>query len=158
LNAPLDSIVRESLNDFENFLSHSQINLSYGDDILAIRSSLRKPKIFLKRSFNAIMANAYNPLIISLQRANIDIQFILDPYFINYINKSQRGISKLMQEAIEETRAGNFTIKQKLQHIGHKFITGSEISAQEAAQAIGMCVYFSYTYSESKKYWHTKKL
>jgi len=37
-----------------------------------------------------------------------------------------------LREAVSEISGGNVTIKQKLQHIGHKFICGTEISAQEA--------------------------
>ena len=52
---------------------------------------------------------------------------------INYINKSNRGISRLLNEAISEVNAGNYTVKQKLKHIGHKIITHTHIiSAQEA--------------------------
>lgn len=51
--------------------------------------------------------NAHNPFILELHRANIDIQYILDAYAccsyrINYINKSNKGISKLLIEALLE--------------------------------------------------------
>lgn len=83
------------------------------------------------------MINAFNPTILALHRANMDIQFILDAYaccsyIINYINKSNRGVSRILREAAEEIQGGNYTLKQKLQHIGYKFISGTEISAQEA--------------------------
>ncbi|XP_061399099.1 uncharacterized protein LOC133334797 [Musca vetustissima] len=137
LNANLDSEQISQLNNFENFLSHENINLTYENYLLALRSSLKKPKIFLKRRFEDKMVNAYNPTILSLHRANMDIQYILDPYaccsyIINYINKSNRGVSRILRDAVEEIRAGNHSIKQKLQHIAHKFISGTEISAQEA--------------------------
>jgi len=120
------------LSIFENFLSHDQVSLSYEDYIYAIRSSLKKPQIFLKRTFAEIQVNAYNKHILSMQRANMDIQLILDPfpccsYIINYIN-----ISKLMREAANDIRRGNSSIRQKLQYLGHKFVSGTEISAQEA--------------------------
>jgi hypothetical protein len=138
LDFPFDRESVVTLSDFQNFLSHDQLNLSYEGYINAIRSSIKKPKVFWKRSFSAIKLNAYNKHLLLLQRANIDIQFILDPYaccsyVVNYINKSQRGISMLMREAINEIKDNNnVTIKQKLQHLGNKFIFGTEISAQEA--------------------------
>jgi len=52
---------------------------------------------------------------------------------VNYINKSDRGVSKLLSVAMEEIRGGNVTIRQKLQHIGYKFISASEVLAQEAS-------------------------
>lgn len=66
----------------------------------------------------------------------MDIQFILDEYaccsyIVNYINKSHREISRILRETVDEIRGGNVSIKQKLQHIGHRFISGTEILAQE---------------------------
>ena len=125
-----------NLNDFEHFLSDSRINMSFDNYLLALRSSLTKPKIFLKRKLQERFINAYNSLILELHRANMDIQYILDAYascsyIINYISKSNRGISRLLNEAISEVN-GNYTVKQKLKHIGHKFISSTEISAQVA--------------------------
>ncbi|XP_037820089.1 uncharacterized protein LOC119609402 [Lucilia sericata] len=137
LNQNLSVEEVSNLNDFECFLRNEHINMSYEAYKLSLRSSLKKPKIFLRRKFEDKMLNAYNPTILQLHRANMDIQFILDAYaccsyIVNYINKSNRGVSRILREAIDEIRGGNFTIKQKLQHIGHKFISGTEISAQEA--------------------------
>jgi len=46
-------------------------------------------------------------------KANIDIQFVLDPYacamyIVSYISKSQRGMSNLMHAAAKEAKNGNF--------------------------------------------------
>uniref|UniRef100_A0A0K8UM16 Uncharacterized protein n=1 Tax=Bactrocera latifrons TaxID=174628 RepID=A0A0K8UM16_BACLA len=104
-------------------------------------SGLTLPHIFLKRNFSDRLLNAYNKNILNLHRANMDIQFILDAnaccsYIINYIKKSNRGVSTLLRQAMEEINDGNFSIKRKLQHIGNKFVNGSEISAPEAAYNI----------------------
>jgi len=68
------------LSIFENFLSHDLVSFSYEDYIYAIRSSLKKPQIFLKRTFAEIQVNAQNKHILSMQRSNMDIQLILDPF------------------------------------------------------------------------------
>lgn len=73
-----------------------------------------------------------------LHRANMDIQFILNPYalvnyLVNYVLKSMKGISKIMHDTMEEIKKGNYTIKQKLAKISKEFINGVEISAQEAS-------------------------
>lgn len=47
LNSNLDSSQVAQFNDFDNFLCHENINLSYEDYLLSLRSSLKKPKIFL---------------------------------------------------------------------------------------------------------------
>ncbi|CAG9818747.1 unnamed protein product [Phaedon cochleariae] len=57
-------------------------------------------------------------------------------YIINYINKSDRGVSALMQAAMVEIQKGNMTVKEQLKKIGNVFINASEVSAQEAAYNI----------------------
>ncbi|OFC61133.1 hypothetical protein BBW68_13460 [Candidatus Erwinia dacicola] len=110
LNSNMTTEDISNLNDFEHFLSDSRINMSFDDYLLALRSSLTKPKIFLKRKLQDRFINAYNPLILELHKANMDIQYIVDAYaccsyIINYINKSNRGISRLLNEAISEVNA-----------------------------------------------------
>ncbi|XP_044742323.1 uncharacterized protein LOC123304800, partial [Chrysoperla carnea] len=124
---------------FEQFLE--QIELSRDSYLLALRSNLKKNAVFMKRTMSDIFINTFNSDILRLHRANIDVQYVLDPYaccsyIVNYINKSSRGISKIMNDALEEIKKGNLSVKQKLQHLGNKFIHGSELSAQEAVYNI----------------------
>lgn len=67
----------------------------------------------------------------------MDIQFILDPfacavYIVDYINKADRGMSRLLREALHEARKGNKSIKESLRSVSNVFLNSSEISAQEA--------------------------
>lgn len=78
---------------FDEFLT--MINLTKEDYILAIRSSLKSPKVFLRRSIAEIRINPYNQILLRSWEANIDVQFILDAYacaayIVSYISKSQR--------------------------------------------------------------------
>ncbi|KAJ8048034.1 hypothetical protein HOLleu_00193 [Holothuria leucospilota] len=71
----------------------------------------------------------------------MDIQYILDPYacamyIVSYISKGQRGMSNLMQHATKEAKDGNLDIKQRVRHIGNKFLNHVEISAQEAVYLV----------------------
>lgn len=123
-------------DDFIGFLSINEI--SYDDYIMAIRSSITTETIFLRRKMQHIFINGFNIEMLNLHSANMDIQMILNPYavcnyLVNYIQKCTTGISKILNEAIEEVRNGNYTIRQKLLKISSKFVNGIEISAQEAA-------------------------
>jgi len=74
-------------------------------------------------------------------QANLDIQFILDPYacavyILSYITKGQRGMSKLLRKASEEASSGNNDIINKVRHIGNKFLNAVEISTQEAVYLV----------------------
>ncbi len=120
---------------FEQFLS--MIEMSYSDYICALRSKLKGPKVYIKRELKDKRINAFNKHILPLHRANIDIQFILDAYscvqyILNYLNKSNRGMSKLLREAVEEVKAGNISIREQFKHIGNRYLKATEISSQEA--------------------------
>ena len=109
--------------------------------ILAIRSSLNCPTIFLKRHPNELRINNYNSPCLLAWRANIDIQFVLDVYacamyIVSYISKAQKGMSELLRRACAEAREGNAHIKQQVRDIGNKFLNSVEISAQEAVYLI----------------------
>ena len=67
----------------------------------------------------------------------MDIQYVIDPYaccayIASYIMKSQRGMSRLLQQAVSETKSGNFTHRDKLRIISNQFLNHCEVSAQEA--------------------------
>ena len=137
----LDKISKETDSSltFDEFLKN--IDMNEEEYIKMIRAELKKAKVFLKRAPNEIRINAYNPMIMSLHRANMDIQFILDPYAclmycVDYISKSENGMSKLLREALNELKKGNNTVKERLRVIANKFLNSSEISAQEAVYHI----------------------
>ena len=120
---------------FEEFLA--EIKISYETYERVIRTTLIRSKIFLRRDLKDIRTNAFNEEILRRHRANMDLQFVLDPYacvhyILDYINKSNRGMSRLLKQVIEEQRQGNLTHRQKLYRIASKFINSSEVSAQEA--------------------------
>jgi hypothetical protein len=137
----LEDIYQNLIKQTFIYMSYDQflvgLNLSNDDYINCIRYSLKRPTVFLKRETNEISINAYNYRILNILQANMDIQFIIDPYacisyIIDYINKSDRGMSTLLRRAVKEVKKGNFSIRQKFNKIGSTFINASEISAQEA--------------------------
>jgi len=68
----LKSVSEEKLamfNKFQYFLSHLEI--SYEEYKFAIRSSLKKPQIFLRSQFSDRLLNAYNRNILGLHRVNM---------------------------------------------------------------------------------------
>lgn len=78
----------------------------------------------------------------------MDIQFVIDPYacvqyIVEYISKSESGISSLLKKTVESFNQSNPSIKEKLRCIVNKFINSNEISAQEAC-------YLSLGFSVSK--------
>lgn len=112
---------------FQDFLQNV-LQLSEDDYIKCIRSSLRTPKVFLKRKPCDLRVNAYNSTLLHAWAANIDIQYVLDPYacamyIVSYISKSQRGMSDLLSRAAKEAREGNLDIKRQVRLMEINFLT-----------------------------------
>jgi hypothetical protein len=139
--------IKNKLNDlkeskditFDEMLE--EFSVSEHEYILAIRSSLSCPTIFLKRSPNELRINNYNSTCLLSWRANMDIQFVLDVYacamyIVSYISKAQKGMSELLRGACAEAKEGNANIKQQVCDIGNKFLNSVEISAQEAVYVV----------------------
>lgn len=106
--------------------------------ILAIRSTLKTSKPFLKRKSTEVSVNYYNSDILRLFESNMDIQFVLDEYavatyIVNYISKTEATISKMLREAITEMNAGNIDLQTKLLKVANIFNNAKLLSAQEAA-------------------------
>ena len=106
--------------------------------IIALRSCLKRPTVFLQQNMNELRINAHNEIILYLWKANMDLQYILDPYacvvyVVSYIGKEQHGMSKLLKDALLHYKAGYTTIKERLRGIANKFQKCSEVSAQEVS-------------------------
>ena len=135
----LDCIKADETMSFVEFLE--KLDLSEQQYIKAIRLSLKHNTLLLKRSPAEIRINCYNRHLLKAWQANMDIQFVLDPYacavyILSYITKGQRGMSKLLRKACEEAKEGNKNIVSKVRHIGNKFLNAVEISAQEAVYLV----------------------
>ena len=115
--------------------------MSYETYILALRSTINKKKIFLKRSLEEIYINSYMSHLIHVWQANHDIQYVLDPYscvvyICDYLMKNNKGMSKLLENAAKEAKEGNMDLKQSVRHIGNKFLNCSEMSEQECTYSL----------------------
>lgn len=124
---------------FSDFLKELEMDLH--TNLLAVRSSLCSPKIFLKRLPCETRVNNYNTIALKCWEANMDIQFILDPYacvsyIVSYISKGQRGLSNLLHQACKETRSSESDIRQQVRKIGNQFLSHVEIGAQEAVYLV----------------------
>lgn len=83
----------------------------------------------------------FPPKIVNLMRSNVNMQFVLDAYgaacyIIDYINKSDRGVSNLLRDVQKEIKEGNFSLQQSLQKISNTFHNNSELCIQEACYNI----------------------
>ena len=119
----------------------NQLNITYEMYILALRTTINKKKIFLKRNISEIFINNYMKKLINVWKANHDIQYVLVPYscvvyICDYLMKNNKGMSKLLEAAAKEAKEGNMDLKQSVRHIGNKFLNCSEMSEQECAYSL----------------------
>ncbi|XP_069136358.1 uncharacterized protein [Argopecten irradians] len=140
--------LQKKMNEYKDgcslsFLDFLQtiVQMEETEYIKCIRASLKGPKIFLRRNPAEMRVNYYNLAILQAWHANLDIQFVLDPYacatyIVSYISKSQRGISALLEKASQEAVEGNMDLRRQVRHIGNKFLNFVEVSAQEASYLI----------------------
>lgn len=123
----------------QDFLA--RLKISHNQYITAIRSSLQKPQVFIKRDIQDIFISPFSKKILDLMRSNQNIQFVFDAYgaacyIIDYINKSNRGMSELMKNVLKEIREGNDKLQESLRKISNTFHKNSELSIQEACYNI----------------------
>ena len=93
-------------------------------------------KIILRRSVKEISVNYYNPEILKTWQANMDLQYIVDPYscvmyVASYVLKSEKAMSETLKSAAKESERES--IKEQLKKVGTQFLNHREVSAQEAA-------------------------
>ena len=128
-----------SARNYQQFLE--EMHLTDDQYINAIQYTPQRDTLFLKRTPSEIRVNSYNPDLLKAWRANMDIQYVLDPhacavYILSYITKGQREMSKLLEKASEEAKLGNKALLSQIRHIGSKFLNSVEISAQEAVYLV----------------------
>ena len=100
------------MSDLNNLPGHVETHeswLTYNDIdedtyIHIIRSTLKHPKVFLKRKPGEHRMNAYMKGLLTVWQANHDVQFVLDPYqcvtyICDYMMKAQKGMSDLLRVA-----------------------------------------------------------
>ncbi|KAG2237289.1 hypothetical protein INT48_009022 [Thamnidium elegans] len=121
---------------FDDFLM--LFDASYEDYITAIRASLSCAKVFLKRNCNELFINNYNSMTLNMHQANMDIQYILYPYaccmyIVDYINKSDKEMSKVLEKVLSESVDKPGPIKNVLRSLTSKYYNLCEVSSQEAS-------------------------
>ncbi|CAD7078401.1 unnamed protein product [Hermetia illucens] len=127
--------LREKLNNIPTEIESFQAFLAFvgvtrEQYILAIRSVLTRPKVMQKRLPKDVYVNPFSKKIIELFKANMDIQYILDPfacsqYIVNYINKGDRHMSRLLRAVVEEAEHGNKNVQESLRSISNMFLNAS---------------------------------
>ena len=101
-----------------------------------LQNTKRGMSIVLKREPCESNINYYNEYLLTVWRANMDLQYILDyhaciMYITSYMMKSEGTMSELLTHAA--AGCDHSDIRTRMKKVGATFINKREVSAQEAA-------------------------
>ena len=97
-----------------------------------------KVSVVMKRDVKDCWTNNYNPALLDIWNANMDIQYITDAYscvmyILSYVSKAEHELSDVLKDAQRELRDGNFDLKSEMRKLGNVYLDYREVSCQEAA-------------------------
>ncbi|XP_062613488.1 uncharacterized protein LOC134275232 [Saccostrea cucullata] len=118
-----------------------QLGLTQAQYEEAHKRLTKKRSVVLQRNPREIWTNQYNPCLLKCWDANMDIQFVLDPfscivYIISYISKSEREMGMVLKQTKIEAEEGNENARTILKKIGSTYLNHREVSAQEAVYRV----------------------
>ncbi|XP_062597054.1 uncharacterized protein LOC134258504 [Saccostrea cucullata] len=123
----------------ENIFSHLGLTQAQYEE--THKRLAKKRTVILERNPNELWINQYNPCLLKCWDANMDIQFVLDPfscivYIISYISKSEREMGMLLKQTKIEAEEGNESARTTLKKIGSAYLNHREVSTQEAVYRV----------------------
>ncbi|KAL6484420.1 hypothetical protein MHYP_G00064660 [Metynnis hypsauchen] len=134
-------LVWDLLNDAtQHFDSITQllemVGMTYEDYKESVKSLSTSSLVIMEREPKDCWVNGYNPLLLRAWDANMDIQFILNPYscimyILSYISKAEHEMSDYLKRVMKDTcpsSSESETMKQVMQ----AYSKNREVSAQEA--------------------------
>ncbi|CAF2866624.1 unnamed protein product, partial [Rotaria sp. Silwood2] len=138
MNAAMNALEKEKIlswSDFDNLLT--KYNWTYKDYECALRVVHTRTIMIHKREPNARWVNQYNEEILRAWDANMDIQFVLDPYacakyLMSYTTKPEREMSLLLEATHKECREGNMSVRDEMKKLTGTFFNHRQVSVQEA--------------------------
>lgn len=139
LHAVFDTIMDQDVADLTLKEVLTLASIPYDDYIYALQHFKSTNGVVHKREPKDVYINNYNPNIIKAWQANIDLQYVCDPYacvmyIASYITKSEHEMGELLTAASKQ--AADMDLRSQLKKVGSKFLSSRDVSAQEAAYRI----------------------
>ena len=102
----------------------------------AISTTTSGNVVVLKRNPKDCNVNNYNPCVLKAWQANMDVQYVMNPYacvmyVVSYMTKSEKSMGELLKHVATEERTAQ--LSQQLRKVSTAFLTHREVSAQKAA-------------------------
>ncbi|XP_077534692.1 uncharacterized protein LOC144146629 [Haemaphysalis longicornis] len=133
-----DALKRGDYDDLDSFLNTFGVR-SEDEYMNVLRAGVPRPCVLHRRTPAEKFVNAFNPWRGRVLDYNMDLQIILDhyacaSYVVDYVNKSDRGMSNLKRTVAEILKENpNDDYEAVIRKLRVDMLKGVEMSAQEAA-------------------------
>ncbi|RXN36816.1 replicase helicase endonuclease [Labeo rohita] len=114
-----------------------KVNMTYEEYEKHIDTISTSSSIFMERRPQDCWVNGYNPMLLRAWDANMDIQFILNPYscimyILSYISKAEHEMSDYLKKVIKDSNHDNLSERECMKQVMNAYSKNREVSAQEA--------------------------
>ena len=102
-------------------------------DGLRMYVTSKGPQVFVKRDCRDVFCNNYNPKLLLLHQANLDVSFVTNKYacaayILGYLTKGEMGIPKLLKALDEEAGKYSWSSDDKLKKFARALDNSREVS------------------------------
>src|SRR4029434_6255645 len=119
----------------------TQCSLSYEEYLNCITSLTTSSVLVMKRQPKDCWINGYNKHLLRAWNANIDIQYILNPYscimyILSYISKAEHEMSDYLKRVVTDTSRSTTSDCDEMKQIMQAYSKNREFSVQEAVARV----------------------
>ncbi|KAL0198839.1 hypothetical protein M9458_007379, partial [Cirrhinus mrigala] len=131
-------LLNDSNQNFETIAQLlNQVNMTYEEYEKHIEALSTSSLIVMERRPQDCWVNGYNPMLLRAWNANMDIQFILNPYscimyMLSYISKAEHEMSDYLRRVIKDSSHDNLSDRECMKQVMNAYSKNREVSAQEA--------------------------
>ncbi|MCI4395547.1 hypothetical protein PGIGA_G00181850 [Pangasianodon gigas] len=135
---PLWDLLNDPQASFDNLSDLlTKCNLSMDDYRNYAKALSTSSVILLKRDPKEAWVSGYNPDLLWAWNANMDIQYVLDPYscimyMLSYISKPEHEMNDFLKNVIKGVRETNINEEDEMKHIMQAYSKHRQVSAQES--------------------------
>ena len=133
---------------FDEFLYELGLSEKQYMDGLKMMVKSRGNQVLVKRDCKDVFCNNYNPKLLLLHRANLDVspitnEYACAAYVLGYLTKAEAGLSKLLKSLDEDAEKYGLSTDERLKKFANALDNSREVSIQEICYrtlGLGMCV------------------
>ncbi|KAL6486235.1 hypothetical protein MHYP_G00056270 [Metynnis hypsauchen] len=134
---PVWDLLNDATQHFDSITQLLEtVGMTYEDYKESVKSLSTSSLVIMEREPKDCWINGYNPLLLRAWDANMDIQFILNPYscimyILSYISKAEHEMSDYLKRVMKDTCPSS-SERETMKQVMQAYSKNREVSAQEA--------------------------